>query len=171
MYFTAPSVAVLALAAGVSAGVAQKEHEPPVHGKSVINKQATGTATAHRTGIQTGTHPIMTGTPNNGTQGNNGTAIVTSTAPCFTCQTGSSTIPVVVPSRTPAASSGAPGAGPSAGPGAGPSGGAGGAGGAGTTPAGPGATGFTPSNPGSKVSVPQVGAAGAVMVYGLMLLA
>lgn len=165
MHFTAPSVAVLALAAGAFAAVAPKELEPPVNAKSAIKKQATGVATgAHGTGIQTGTHPIMTGTPNNGTRINNSTAVATSTVPCFTCQGGSSTIPVVVPSRTPGASAGAGGAG-----GAVPS--AGGAGGASNTPAAPSATGFTPSNPGSKVSVPQVGAAGAVMVYGLMLLA
>ncbi|KOS44754.1 hypothetical protein ACN38_g4292, partial [Penicillium nordicum] len=124
MYFTAPSVALLALAAGVQAGGAKQHHEPPVQsGKGIGKHQASGAsgtgvqtgthpiATGHHnngTGTQTGSHPIVTGTHNNGTHagGKNSTIIVTGTAPCFNCH-GSSTIPVNVPTKSPSASGGA----------------------------------------------------------------
>ncbi|KAJ6186653.1 hypothetical protein N7519_007954 [Penicillium mononematosum] len=106
MHFTAPSVALLALAAGVQAGGAKKQQEPPVHnGKGIGKHQASGaTGTGVHptgvvpTGIHTGTHPIVTGTHGNGTHhgGKNSTIIVTGTAPCSTCHR-SSTIPVNVP--------------------------------------------------------------------------
>ncbi|KAJ5193474.1 hypothetical protein N7449_009616 [Penicillium cf. viridicatum] len=90
MHFTAPSVALLALAAGVQAGGAKQQHEPPVRGGKSIGKHhasgTTGTGVVPTgvvptgvvptgvvptgvvpTGIQTGTHPIGTGHHNNGT--------------------------------------------------------------------------------------------------------
>jgi len=167
MHFSAP-VALLALAAGVSAS-GHKQQEPPVHQKEVSHS-------AHATGVQTGTHPIVTGGP---VHGNNSTVPVTSTTPCHNgkCQ-GSSTVPGTKPTSSSGAggvigggggsSSGAGGAG-----GVGGAGGAGGAGGsgAGNTPASPSATGFVPSNPGAKVSVPMAGAALGSVAYGLALLA
>ncbi|KAI2696831.1 hypothetical protein CBS147372_8250 [Penicillium roqueforti] len=117
MHFTAPSVALLALAAGVQAGSKQLQ-EPPVHVKGIIGKQRvepgtdvapTGAQTGTHpigtgivgTGTSTGSHPIVTGTPGGpgGGVGNNSTIIVTGTSPCYTCH-GSATIPVYVPTRT-----------------------------------------------------------------------
>ncbi|KAJ5858117.1 hypothetical protein N7455_009011 [Penicillium solitum] len=188
MHFTAPSVALLALAAGVQAGGAKEQHEPPVRGIKSIGKHhasgGTGTGVAptgvvptgaqtgthpiatgghhnNGTGTQTGSHPIVTGTHNNGTQtgGKNSTIIVTGTAPCYSCH-GSATIPVNVPTKTNTASASG---------GASPSGGAGGVGGS----AFPSSTEYTPSSPGSKVTAPQVGVLSAVIgsiVYGAVML-
>ncbi|KAJ5531727.1 hypothetical protein N7527_005120 [Penicillium freii] len=175
MHFTAPSVALLALAAGVQAGGAKQQHEPPVRGGKGIGKhQSSGTgtgvaptgvqtgthpiATGHHnngTGTQTGSHPIVTGTHGNGTHtgGKNSTIIVTGTAPCLSCH-GSATIPVEVPTKTnnPATS---------------------GVGGGVVGSASPSSSGYTPSSPGSKVTAPQVGVLSAVIgsiVYGAVML-
>ncbi|KAJ5521024.1 hypothetical protein N7463_001477 [Penicillium fimorum] len=212
MHFTAPSVALLALAAGVQAGVATKEqHEPPVRSSKAIGKHyttdsATGAVTGipiHETGIvgtgvqtgshpivtgsphhdgtQTGSHPIVTGSPhNNGTNGggNDHTIIGTGTAPCYSCH-GSATIPVYVPTKTNGAgpsggASATGGAGGSHGgsgsdSGASPSGGAGSSSGLGSES---GSTEFTPSNPGSKVTAPQVGVFAVIgsVIYGAVML-
>jgi hypothetical protein len=193
MHFSAPSIAILALAAGVNAG-AGGQHEPPVHGKGFKHHPsatsvhgATGipgpTGVHSGTGISTGTHPIPTGAPNNGTHGGNGT-VISSVVPCFSCQQGSTVIPVHVPTKTPSTSAGAGGASPSGGAGgASPSGGAGGAGGAvgggpgsgsgsgsGAEAASPSSTGFNPSNPGSKITAPIVGAVMGSIVYGAVML-
>ncbi|KAJ5703165.1 hypothetical protein N7488_010713 [Penicillium malachiteum] len=143
MHFTASSIALLAVAAGVQAG-SHKQAEPPVNQKE--GGAAVGTAgTAAGTAVQTGTHPIVTGSgSSNGTSGNNGTA---------------STIPVSVPTG----SSGSSGSSGSAGAGSGT---------ASNTPSSPSSTGFIPSNAGANVY--PMGAAGALVggaVYGLMLLA
>ncbi|KAJ5425066.1 hypothetical protein N7465_000136 [Penicillium sp. CMV-2018d] len=181
MHFTAPSVALLALAAGVQAGGAKQQHEPPVRGGKGIGKHqpsgGTGTgvvptgvvptgvqtgthpiATGHHnngTGVQTGSHPIVTGTHGNGTHGvgKNSTIILTGTAPCFSCH-GSATIPVDVPTKTntPAAS---------------------GVGGGVVGSASPSSSDYVPSSPGSKVTAPQVGVLSAVIgsiVYGAVML-
>ncbi|KAJ5183862.1 hypothetical protein N7492_001478 [Penicillium capsulatum] len=145
MHFTAPTVAILAIAAGVSAG---KFQEPPLHQKSV---------SVHGTGVSTGTHPIVTGGGHHG--GRNSSARATSTAACHNGKCSST--PVSVP--TGGSSSGS-GAGTGTGSGAGSGSGS-------NVPAGPSSTGFVPSNPGSKISAPQVGVAGAFVgsaVYGAL---
>ncbi|KAJ5153685.1 uncharacterized protein N7500_009124 [Penicillium coprophilum] len=171
MHFTAPSIALLALAAGVQAGGAKQQREPPVRrGKGFDKHQTTSVATGAATGIHghetgivgtgvhTGSHPIVTGIPySSGTHGGgkDTTLFGTGTAPCYNCH-GSATIPVYVPTQTHGGSSGAS-----------PSGGAGGA------HASPSSTEYTPSNPGSKVTAPQVGVVGAVIgsiVYGAVML-
>ncbi|KAJ5618289.1 hypothetical protein N7528_006932 [Penicillium herquei] len=163
MHFTASSIALLAVAAGVQAG-SHKQAEPPVNQKE--GGAAVGTAgTAAGTAVQTGTHPIVTGSgSSNGTSGNNGTA---------------STIPVSVPTGSSGSSgsgssgSGSSGSGSSGSGSSGSSGSAGaGSGTASNTPSSPSSTGFTPSNAGANVY--PMGAAGALVggaVYGLMLLA
>ncbi|KAJ5952992.1 uncharacterized protein N7479_011405 [Penicillium vulpinum] len=152
MHITAPSIALLALAAGVQAGGAKQQREPPVRAIRAAGKyQATAVAPtgATGTGITTGSHPIVTGSPNhegtqtgshpivtgsphhNGTNGedNHGSIIGTGTAPCYNCH-GSATIPS-------------------------------------------GSSEYTPSNPGSKVTAPQFGVYGALIgsiVYGAVML-
>ncbi|CAL5867199.1 uncharacterized protein PFLUO_LOCUS1411 [Penicillium psychrofluorescens] len=191
MYFTASTVAILALAAGSQA--VPKKGEPPVlNHKAVAPK---GTA------VSSGTHPIMTGMSGGGnhTGGHNSTVTVTSSAPCFNCP-GSSTIPISVPSSTPGSGSGSSGSGSSGsgssgsgssgsgssgsgssgsgssgsgssgagGAGSGASGASGSSSGAGSA-ASPSSSGsFTPSNPGAKVAVPMAGVLGSV-AYGLLL--
>ncbi|OQE26500.1 hypothetical protein PENSTE_c005G00261 [Penicillium steckii] len=166
MHFSAP-VALLALAAGVQAG-GHKQQEPPVHQKEASHS-------VHATGVQTGTHPIVTGGP---VHGKNSTVVVTSTAPCHNgkCFGSSSTVPGTKPTSSGLIGGGGGGVGGGSGSGSGsgsPSGSGSGAGGsgAGNTPASPSSTGFTPSNPGSKVSVPMAGAALGSVAYGLALLA
>lgn len=65
MHFSTPVLTLLAIAAGVQAG--GKQHEPPIHKRSV---------SAQATPVSTGAHPIVTGTPagsGNATSGGNGT--------------------------------------------------------------------------------------------------
>ncbi|KAJ6014267.1 hypothetical protein N7540_008858 [Penicillium herquei] len=155
MHFTASSIALLAVAAGVQAS-SHKRAEPPIHQRQ--DAGAVGTAgTAAGTAVQTGTHPIVTGSgSSNGTSGGNGTA---------------STIPVSVPTGTSGAGGSGAGGSGAGGSGAGGSG-AGGSGTASNTPSSPSSTGFNPSNAGANVA--PMGAAGALVggaVYGLMLLA
>ncbi|KAJ5817348.1 hypothetical protein N7447_009581 [Penicillium robsamsonii] len=206
MHFTAPSIALLALAAGVQAGGAKEQHEPPVRsGKSIGKHYSTDAATGavtgipgHETGIvgtgvHTGSHPIVTGSPhNNGTQtgshpivtgsphhnGTNGggsdhTIIGTGTAPCYSCH-GSATIPVYVPTKTNGASATGGAGGSHGGSGSGsdsgasPSGGAGSGSGLGSDDSAE----YTPSNPGSKVTAPQVGVFAVIgsIIYGAVML-
>ncbi|KAJ5455639.1 Glycine-rich cell wall structural protein 1 [Penicillium daleae] len=55
MHFSTPVLTLLAIAAGVQAG--GKQHEPPIHKRSV---------SAQATPVSTGAHPIVTGTPGGG---------------------------------------------------------------------------------------------------------
>ncbi|KAJ5233088.1 hypothetical protein N7468_006044 [Penicillium chermesinum] len=174
MHFTTSTVAILAIAAGVSAGVSGKKNEPPVDHKKAASIHATGASTGTHPTATTGTHPIVTGGPSHhNNTGPHGTSsiVVTSTA---VCKNGKCT-PVATPTATGGAGSGSSGWGSgSNGSGSGSNGEGSGSSngeGAGNTPASPSSTGFIPSNPGSKVSAPIAGALIGSAAYGLMFLA
>jgi hypothetical protein len=63
MHFSTPVLTLLAIAAGVQAG--GKQHEPPIHKRSV---------SAQATPVSTGAHPIVTGTPGGGGNAGNATS-------------------------------------------------------------------------------------------------
>ncbi|KAJ5625423.1 hypothetical protein N7510_001732 [Penicillium lagena] len=158
MYFTASTVAILALAAGSQAAVPKKGEPPVLNHKSVVQSSA----------VSTGSHPIMTGiSGGNSTGGSNSTVTTTPSVPVFPSSTESAGAPGATPSAGSSSGAGSSSSGSSS------SGSSGAAGAGSSSGASSGASpssspGFTPSNPGAKVAVPMAGVLGSV-AYGLLL--